>query len=214
MPMTVHDAMAMIANAQAALIQHGFPVGNYGPCGDGIDGRYGPATRAGFQSFASSIGQPFDKLPNDATLAALEAGAMPAAQFAEAVSMWNSFRSGTANYSAAADQVLCESTGVCGGETCPGAAPVPPPTGPAGPVEEDSVTWPFWLLGILGVGILGFIGYQAYEDHQEKKARGRTSRSMAGYTGRKITGVELGEEGSDSSGDDEGYEGQEGEEES
>lgn len=220
MAMTIHEAMSMIANVQAALIQHGFAVGNYGPCGDGIDGRYGPSTRAGFANYAASIGLPFDKLPSDELLAALEAGPIPAAAFAEAVNVWNQFRAATPSYAAAADQTLCESTGVCGGETCPGAAPpgpvVPPPTGPVSEDEKPS-KWPLIVLGIVGAGVAAFIGYHAYKDHQEKKARGRTVSAGAfgsDYTGRKITGVELGEAQKPGEDQEEGFEGQEGEEES
>lgn len=227
--MDIQGAMAVIGHVQAALTQHGFPAGEWGPCGLGVDGRYGPDTRAALQAFAQQAGVPYSDPPSDALLGALALEPPVATtELAAAIYSWNHFRENNPNYNEEANVVICEVLGVCGGDRCPewmlpepaepppgpspnGGEMMPPPNGGMGTTgkDEGGIPWWVWLIlvgGVLGVG--GFIGYQAWKDYKGKKKGKRRSKrstveapSYAALKGPEIEDEELGD------GDEGGYAG-------
>jgi len=214
--MSIHEAMAFIANVQVALVQHGVSIGEKGPCGYGVDGRYGPETRAGFQAFAQSVGIAFDgQLPSDELLAALQLGVpVTAAQFTEAVKLWNQLRAKTPNYAVAADKVLCEAIGICAGTQCPPFT-LAPPSGPSpdetqlaagGGTGDGPPKWGWAVLAAGGVAVLGFLGYQAYKWHADKKRKsgGSMAPGFAAWQGTEVRSQELGEDEEEDEGEDGG----------
>ena len=93
--------------------------------------------------------------------------------------------------------MLCEATGVCGGERCPDFTVPPPPNGKPGvpppAAGKKGLPWWFWaIMGTAAAGILGYTGYQVYKDYKAKRrVRGGAAPALGG--GYDITPVEMGE---------------------
>lgn len=209
--MTLVDAMRIIAEVQAALVDAGVSVGAWGPCGDGIDGRWGSDSNAGFSAFKLANGlTPIQVQP------ALDALGVPvsAMDFQTAVSLWNNWRTDNINkgraYDAQANALLAEATGITAA-TCPQQqqeTPVgqeePPPADLAYvPPATPKTGWPWWLWLVLGLGTAGAVtgGIWAYHKY------GKKGKKAASYSGLgRSQGTEIGDEefgGGDADDDDE-----------
>jgi len=203
------DAMKIIAAVQDQLGAAGFPCGAWGPCKDGIDGRWGQDSQAAYTAFKLSKG-----LTPQQSQEPLEALGVPvsAMEFQTAVGVWNNWRNkhqvGSRAYEEAANLALEQATGITAA-TCAGAEPA----GDNGTGGEDqgngsdlalppttaSTGWPWWLWLILGLGVAGAAGggIWAYYKYGKK----RKPKSLSGFG--KAEGAEIGEEefGSDKSDD-------------
>lgn len=193
--MTIVQAMAIIAEVQAALVEAGYSVGAWGPCGDGIDGRWGEDSQAGFSAFKLANGMtPIQVQP------ALDALQVPvsAMTFQEAVNAWNKWRSEAITkgraYDAQANALLAEATGITAA-TCAQMQPTgeqqePPPDLAYVPPPAPSTGWPWWLWLLVGLGGAGIVGGGIYAAHKYSKKKGK--KGLNGYG--KSTGTDIGDE--------------------
>ena len=213
MAITLDEAMGRIAVVQAALVRVGFGLGAYGPCGDGVDGRWGQASRAGWDNYLMSIGL---SAATPEALVQLGITDVTMEGFQEAITVWNQWRNsmissgtspGTETYEATANAALAASTGITP-ETCPGM--MPPPNGevpangvpngngmvPATMAPTEEKPFPWWVLGVVAIAVVGG-GVAVWWFSKDRKGRTvrRASRAtaMSGWgRGPEVTDEELG----------------------
>lgn len=187
--MTLEQAMGIIARVQTALIVNGYDIGSWGPCGDGIDGRWGPDSREGWGAAMSNAGL----TPTQTTelLRRLGVTEFDGMTFQTAVTAWNQWRSqqdvGSEAYDAAANAALEAATGL-NPSTCPGAmTTTEPPAAEQPPADlyhaepkKSGLPWWGWL--IIGLGVAGAAGGGIwwYTQYYKKRKRRKTS-GMNGY---------------------------------
>jgi hypothetical protein len=199
--MTLEQAMAIIARVQQALASNGFSVGAWGPCGDGIDGRWGPDSRAGWGAAISAYG--YEPTQTTALLATLGVSDVDATAFQTAVNVWNAWRRtqeiGSVAYEVAANRALASATGITP-ETCAGA---PPSTEeepaaelyyPPQPAAEGGVPWWLWLvLALVLAGAAGG-GLWYWSKYKKSRRRKKKKKSLNGFSHQSTTGTEVTDE--------------------
>lgn len=205
--MTLEQAMGIIARTQQALVANGFSVGAWGPCGDGIDGRWGPDTRTGWGEAIAAFG--YKASQTTAVLATLGVSEFDGTTLQTAINQWNAWRRtqevGSAEYEAAANAALAAATGITAA-TCPGREiPVPSATPTTdlyhAQPERGGVPWWLWLLlGLVLAGALG--GGIWYWSKYKRTGRRKKKSSLNGYSkkfkaGTEVTDGEFGEDDDD-----------------
>lgn len=188
--MTLEQAMAIIATAQQALVANGFPVGTWGPCKDGIDGRWGPDTRHGWGAAISAYG--LEPSQTTALLATLGVSEFDGQTLQNAINVWNNWRAkqtvGSVAYEVAATKAFTNATGISA-ETCGGATPTPEPSMDAVPdvyhaqpmAQEAGIPWWLWL--VLGLVVAGAVGGGIW--YLTKYKKGRRKKKKKGLNGYK-----------------------------
>lgn len=211
--MTLEQAIAIIARVQQALVSQGFSVGGWGPCKDGIDGRWGADSRAGWGEAMAAYG--YKPTQTTALLATLGVSEVDGATFQVAVNAWNAWRRnqdiGSVAYEVAAMRALADATGITA-ETCGAAAPPAPdpsaePTPDVyspheiAPTKEGIPVWLWLLLGLVVAAAAGG-GIWAWTKYKKK---GRRKKKKGGLNGFSSKQIEAGTEVTDAEfgGDDE-----------
>lgn len=201
--MTLEQAMAMIARVQQALVGNGFSVGAWGPCGDGVDGRWGPDTRAGWGEAMTAYG--YAPAQTTALLATLGVSEFSGTDLQTAINTWNSWRSkqavGSVAYEVAASRAFEAATGITS-ETCAGAPapessmePTPDVYYPQPLAQKGGVPWWLWL--ILGLVVAAAAGGGIwYWSKYKKRRRRKKKKGLNGYkkieAGTEVTDAEFG----------------------
>jgi len=208
MAIPLEEAMGRIATVQTALVSNGYNIGAWGPCGNGIDGRWGSDTQTGWLAYIQASGQPDG---TDQAIANLGVSGISMAGLQEAVTTWNRWRQamagagnapGSAIYEQAALAALATATGITA-QTCPqlngngnGGAIVPTNGGTMAPTQKKPFPW--WILGMLAVAVTagGFAVWWFSKEDNKKGSRRvkRAAPAMAGWgsKGPEITDEELG----------------------
>lgn len=219
--MDIREAMFLIAGLQVALRDSGVPAGNFGPNGDGVDGRYGDVTQASVMALGRS--QNVEGLqglyPTMAFVTLIGGAKEDVIALQEAIDTWNQWRAANLNdpnYEAMANQYLCEATGICArGTTPPATTPPgpegqPPPTTTLAPYEKKVPAWMWIVGGLLVLTSLSAVGYVIYRHYKSKPKRKHSTalvRTEPAFgakapkrfsAGSEITDVEMG-------GKDDGY---------
>ena len=217
-------AMRNIGRVQAGLLGQGLSLGTFGPCGDGIDGRWGEVSRAAYGEYATATGL---KVGSDALIQSLGITDISAMTFQNSINAWNQWRNqwieagliDTADYHTAANAALasalpevveaCIGAGV-GGESPPVAVtpPVadlsrmngngaPPAATTNGDGESEGIPW--WVFALIGVALVGggIYAYIHYRGKGGRRARRSTKRApaLAAWGAPPIEDEELGDEG-------------------
>ena len=204
--MTLEQAMAIIARTQQALVAQGFSVGAWGPCKNGIDGRWGPDSRAGWGEAMVAYG--YKPAQTTALLATLGISEFDGSTFQQAINAWNAWRNtqtpGSVAYEVAALRALDAATGItaetCGGAPVPEDAvePVPDVYSPhIEPTKEGIPVWLWVLLGlVLAAATGGGIWY--WTKYKKKGRRKKKNKGLNGYkkieAGTEVTDAEFGSE--------------------
>jgi len=215
--MTLEQAMGIIARVQMALISHGYSIGSWGPCGDGLDGRWGPDTQEGWNAAMSNAGLPATSSGD--LLAALSISEFDAMTLQTAITAWNQWRSqqdrSRMDYHTTANAALEAATGI-NESTCVGMEQadngVPPDLYSPPQEKKGTLLWLWILLGVAGaIAAGGGVWYWT----QYKKRKKRKKRSgMNGYSGGEqeddsagpeITEAEFSGQGEFTYGTDEDY---------
>lgn len=183
--MNLPTAMAVIARFQEALLAGGANIGTYGPRADGVDGRYGPATRAGMDQLAQGgevapYGE--DGKPTVEFCTAMGFNADDCTVLDQAIATWWSWRQqhkSDPDYQEQANAALCEGYP----EICAVAEDqmVPAPANGAMQTAGGIMSWPWWawLLILLGVGAVAGTGYLVYRKYFRKKRRRKLKTAPA-----------------------------------
>lgn len=208
--MDLVQAMGIVARAQQALVAAGYDIGTWGPCQDGIDGRWGPDTREGWGKALADAGL----AAKDGTqlLRALGITEYDGMTLQTAITTWNQWRGqqdiGSQAYEDAANAALAAATGITT-QSCPepsqsqgGTIYQPPSKGDElyyAPPPEQKKGWPWWLWLIIGLTVAGAAGGGLWYWNQyskKKKRRRRKKSGTSGYgnagSGTTITEEEMG----------------------
>jgi hypothetical protein len=204
--MTLEQAMAIIARAQQALISQGFSVGAWGPCKDGVDGRWGQDSRTGWGEAMTAYG--YEPAQTTALLATLGVSEFDGSTLQRAINTWNSWRRtqevGSVAYEVAATRALAEATGITQ-ETCGAAPPAPEPSAepttdmyyPPQPPKEGVAWWLWLLLGLVVAAAVGG-GIWGWSKYKKKGRRKKKKKSLNGFSsntieaGTEVTDAEFG----------------------
>jgi hypothetical protein len=189
--MTLEQAMAIVARVQQALVANGFSIGAWGPCKDGIDGRWGPDSRAGWGEAMSAYG--YEPAQTTALLATLGVSEVDGSTFQQAVSAWNAWRRsqevGSVAYEVSATRAFSEATGIttetCGAAPEPSAEPTPDVYYPQ-PLAKEGVPWWLWLL--LGLVVAAAVGggIWGWSKYKKKGRRKKKKKGLNGFSSKRI----------------------------
>jgi hypothetical protein len=215
-------AMKIIARVQAGFVEQGVNIGTFGPCGDGIDGRWGEYSRAAYKEYADATGF---KVGSNDILQNLGITEINAMAFQNAITIWNQWRNqwvtagavDTVPYHEAANAALAQAVpdfvaaclgGVAGEEEVPANPQMSKMQGNGdmattnGNGKGEGLPW--WLFVLIGVVVIGG-GIAAYYFYGRSGKRGRRSSlkspALAAWGSPSVEDEELGDEGYNGYGD-------------